>query len=280
MPVSIGPRTTGVTWSAGIPLPAAITSPTGMAVDTNGDWLVVDSTDAGIQVGEPPVYFRGALIRKNSGTGYTRLLAGDPARSAIVAIEFSGGGPAGTWYGEGQTTPHDAPSAKTFLGGRYYRLTYESNAPDRHFDGGDSMGASVLDSAASTNYDLITRDSANEGRGDKRVIQLEAGRYRFKTRVWSSAASLPEAALFVYRSVSGDDTLAWIASSGAGAEGGVNDPLGIGETLNTRVIEFDEIISHAATTHYTQILVIESEDGVIGVDDSNVSFYTEIERLD
>ena len=120
--------------------------------------------------------------------------------------------PTAMWYGEGQTGQHNAPTAKTFLGtGRYYRLTYENNSPDRHYEGGNATGALVLDSAADTNYDLITRDSAAELRGDKKVIQLTAGRFRFKTRIWSSASDLPEAALFVYRSIAGADTLAWIA---------------------------------------------------------------------
>ena len=145
------------------------------------------------------------------------------------------------------------------------------------------MGASVLDSAGDTDYDLITRDSAAEVHGDKRVIQLTAGRYRFKTKVWSSAADIPELALFVYRSVSGVDTLEWIAGASAPSpeDGGVNDPLGTGDTVNTRVIEFDEIIDHAVTTHYTQILVVDDIDGD-GVEsvDQLLSFYTEIERLD
>ena len=74
------------------------------------------------------------------------------------------------------------------------------------------------------------------------------------------------------------DTLAWFASGGYGEA--VNDPLGIGETTNTRVLEFEEIIEHAVTTHYTQILVLES-DSEGGVADAKqmVSFYTEIERL-
>ena len=188
--------------------------------------------------------------------------------------------PTATWYGEGQTGQHNAPTAKTFLGtGRYYRLTYENNLPDRHYEGGNATGALVLDSAADTDYDLITRDSAAELRGDKKVIQLTAGRFRFKTRVWSSASNLPEMALFVYRSVSGADTLAWIASSGAGAEN-TNDPLGAGNTANTRVIEFEEVIEHGVVTHYTQILVLEDENGDgAGIDDRFLSFYTEIERL-
>ena len=169
--------------------------------------------------------------------------------------------PTGTWYGEGQTGQHAAPAAVTFLGGRYYRLTYESNAPDSHYEGGNATGVLVLDSAADTDYDLITRDSAAElPVGDKKVIQFTAGRYRFKTKVWSSAADLPEVALFVYRSVSGADTLVWVAGATAPSpnDDGVNDPLGTGDTLNTRVIiEFEEVIEHAAVTHYTQILVLE-----------------------
>ena len=93
------------------------------------------------------------------------------------------------------------------------------------------MGALVLDGDAATDYDLITRDSAAELRGDKKVMQLTPGRYRFKTRVWSSATELLEVGLFVYRSVSGTDTLAWFASGGYGEA--VNDPLGVGETSNT-----------------------------------------------
>ena len=101
---------------------------------------------------------------------------------------------------------------KTFLAQRYYRLTYESNSPDRHYEGGNAMGALVLDSDAATDYDLITRDSAAELRGDRKVIQLTAGRYRFKTRLWSSSATTLNVALFVYRSIAGDDTLAWVAA--------------------------------------------------------------------
>ena len=186
--------------------------------------------------------------------------------------------PLGTWYGAGQTEPHAMPSARTFLAERYYRLTYESAAPNRHWDGGDSMGVSVLDSAGDSNYDLITRDSAGEALGDKRVIQFEAGRYRFKTRIWSSAADPLEMGLFVYRSVAGDDQMAWFASGGYNDP--VNDPLGTGEMDNVRIVEFNEIIEHAATTHYTQILVIEDFDSQTITPDQDVSFYTEIERLD
>ena len=38
----------GQTWSAEIPLSTANAHPRGIAVDTNGDWLVVDSSDDGI----------------------------------------------------------------------------------------------------------------------------------------------------------------------------------------------------------------------------------------
>ena len=80
--------------------------------------------------------------------------------------------PIGTWYGEGQTGQHNAPTAKTFIGDRYYRLTYESNSPDRHYEGGNAMGALVLDGTAATDYDLITRDSAAEIRVIRKSFSL------------------------------------------------------------------------------------------------------------
>ena len=104
-------------------------------------------------------------------------------------------------------------------------------------------------------------------------FNLRAGRYRIKTKVWSSAADVPEFALFVYRSVSGVDTLEWIAGASTPspiARRRTNDPLGTGDTVNTRVIEFDEIISHAVTTHYTQILVAEASNGN-GVEDEDTT---------
>ena len=230
-------------------------SPTDSYIDAENDFVLVNHVV--IEQENPSVGqgtdFHGEAIRGNLQLGYTITinhgsLVGDlnnvdpehinsgtsPRTDALYAdgsgiTEFRPAHPrpTATWYGEGQTGQHNAPTAKTFLGtGRYYRLTYESNSPDRHYEGGNATGALVLDSAADTDYDLITRDSAAELRGDKKVIQLTAGRFRFKTRVWSSASNLPEAALFVYRSVAGADTLAWIASSGAGAED-TNDPLGV-----------------------------------------------------
>ena len=283
-------------------------SPTDSYIDAENDFVLVNHVV--IERENPAVGdgtdFHGEAIRGNLQLGYTITidhgsLVGDlsnvdpehinsGASPRTDALYADGSGitefrpahprPTGTWYGEGQTGKHAALAAVTFLGDRYYRLTYESNSPDRHYEGGNTTGVLVLDSAADTNYDLITRDSANEARGDKKVIQFTAGRYRFKTRVVSSAAGVLEAALFVYRSVSGDDTLAWIASGNYSDL--VNNPLGTGETRNTRVIEFEEVIDHAAVTHYTQILVIEgSNEGPNSADDDrDISFYTEIERLE
>ena len=76
------------------------------------------------------------------------------------------------------------------------------------------MGASVLDSAADTNYDLITRDSAAEVHGDKKVIQLDGWPLPDQDKsLVIRCRYLPEFALFVYRSVSGVDTLEWIAGA-------------------------------------------------------------------
>ena len=286
------------------------TRPTDSYIDAENDFVLVNHVV--IEQENPSVGqgtdFHGEAIRGNLQLGYTITidhgsLVGDlnnvdpehinsgtsPRTDALYAdgsgvTEFRPAHPrpTGTWYGEGQTGKHAAPTAKTFLADRYYRLTYESNAPDQHYEGGNAMGALVLDAVAATDYDLITRDSAAELRGDKKVIQLTAGRYRFKTKVWSSAADISEVALFVYRSVSGDDTLVWVAgASAASPEGiGVNDPLGTEDTNNIRVIEFEEVIEHAVVTHYTQILVLDDGDDVPQTQDMLLSFYTEIERLE
>ena len=258
-------------------------SPTDSYIDAENDFVLVNyvvierenpevgqGTDyhgegirGNLQLGYTITIDHGSLIGDLSNVDPTHINSGTSPRTDALYADGSGvtefrpahPRPTGTWYGEGQTGQHNAPTLKTFLGGRYYRLTYESNSPDRHYEGGNAMGALVLDSAAATDYDLITRDSAAELRGDKKVIQLTAGRYRFKTRVWSSAEATLEAGLFVYRSVSGDDTLAWFASGGYGES--MNDPLGIGETNDVRVIEFEEVVEHAVVTHYTQILVLE-----------------------
>ena len=101
----------------------------------------------------------------------------------------------------------------------------------------------VLDSAADTDYDLITRDSAAEAHGDKRVIQFTSGRFRFKTKVWSSAADVLQNLLCSSTGASAGPTH-WHGSRGRAVLGlqdaATNDPLGTGDTLNTRVIEFEE----------------------------------------
>ena len=270
-------------------------SPTDSYIDAENDFVLVNhvvierenpevgqGTDfhgeairGNLQLGYTITIDHGSLIGDLSNVDPTHINSGTSPRTDALYADGSGvtefrpahPRPTATWYGEGQTGQHNAPTAKTFLGARYYRLTYESNSPDRHYEGGNATGVLVLDSAADTDYDLITRDSAAELRGDKKVIQFTAGRYRFKTKVWSSAAALPEVALFVYRSVSGADALAWIAGASAPTpEDGVNDPLGTGDIANVRVIEFEEVIEHAVVTHYTQILVIEDgeNDGVLG----------------
>ena len=285
-------------------------SPTDSYIDAENDFVLVNHVV--IEQENPSVGqgtdFHGEAIRGNLQLGYTITidhgsLVGDlnnvdpehinsgtsPRTDALYAdgsgvTEFRPAHPrpTGVWYGADQSGKHAAPSARTFLASRYYRLTYENNSPDQHYEGGNAMGALVLDAVAATDYDLITRDNAAELRRDKKVIQLTAGRYRFKTKVWSSAADLPEVALFVYRSVSGDDTLAWVAGASAPSPvgGGVNDPLGTEDTNNIRVIEFEEVIEHAVVTHYTQILVLDGGNDVPQPEDMLLSFYTEIERLE
>ena len=232
-------------------------SPTDSYIDAENDFVLVNHVV--IERENPAVGdgtdFHGEAIRGNLQLGYTITidhgsLVGDlsnvdpehinsgasPRTDALYAdgsglTEFRPAHPRPTamWYGEGQTGQHNAPSVKTFLANRYYRLTYESNSPDRHYEGGNATGVLVLDSDAATDYDLITRDSAAELRGDKKVIQFTPGRYRFKTRVWSSAATVLNVALFVFRSIDGDDTLAWVAAGNYSDV--VNDPLGIGTTV-------------------------------------------------
>ena len=191
-------------------------SPTDSYIDAENDFVlvnhvVIEQENPGVGQGTD---FHGEAIRGNLQLGYTVTIdhgslvgaeglapenidSGTSLRSEALYADGSGATefreahprPTATWYGEGQTGQHNAPSLKTFLGNRYYRLTYESNSPDRHYEGGNATGVLVLDSAAATDYDLITRDSASEIRGDKKVIQFTAGRYRFKTRVWSSAGT-------------------------------------------------------------------------------------------
>ena len=79
----------GVTWSAPRSLDAANDFAGGIAVDTDGRWLVSDVNDEVIYRTTAIPYLPGALTRKNTGDGYTRLLAG-MGSTAIQAIEFAG----------------------------------------------------------------------------------------------------------------------------------------------------------------------------------------------
>ena len=84
-------RTKVWTWSAPRSLDAANDFAGGIAVDTDGRWLVSDVDDEVIYRSTAIPYLPGALTRKNTTDGYTRLLAG-MGTTAIQAIEFVGSG--------------------------------------------------------------------------------------------------------------------------------------------------------------------------------------------
>ena len=109
------------------------------------------------------------------------------------------------WWGEGQDSAHDDPATVTFLGGHYYRLTGKQATPDEYWADGDQMGVSLATGALAPDYNLITRDSAGEARGDFKVLDLPAGRFRVKVRLWSSADANVELGLFAYEVKAGAD---------------------------------------------------------------------------
>ena len=168
-------------------------SPTDSYIDAENDFVLVNhvfieqenpgvgqGTDGhgtdirgNLQLGYTVTINHGALVGDLNNVDPEHINSGTSPRTDALYADGSGitefrpahPRPTATWYGEGQTGQHNAPSAKTFLGDRYYRLTYENNSPDRHYEGGDATGVLVLDSAADTDYDLITRDSAAEVHG-------------------------------------------------------------------------------------------------------------------
>ena len=142
------------------------------------------------------------------------------------------------------------------------------------------MGVSAPASADAPDYDLLTRDSAAEARGDQRVLNFEhAGRYRVKMRVWSSADTLTNVGLFAYDVMSGTDDQFLFAAPGYIAE--VRQPFGSTDTANVRVGEFDEVLELEAGAQITSIFVATANSGgVNAAADRLVSFYAEVERLD
>ena len=188
--------------------------------------------------------------------------------------------PMARWWGESQDSAHDDPATVTFLGDRYYRLTGKQAAPDEHWAGGSVMGVSLATGALAPNYDLITRDGAAEARGDFRVLDLPAGRFRVKVRLWSSADANVELGLFAYEVETGADDQLLFALPGYITA--VNVPLSTGETDNVRIAEFNEILSFTDATQLTFIYVglVGTNNGPLVAADKLVSFYIEVERLD
>ena len=142
------------------------------------------------------------------------------------------------------------------------------------------MGVSAPASADAPNYDLITRDSAAEARGDQRVLDFEhAGRYRAKVRLWSSAESETEIGLFTYDVLAGTDDLLLFASPGYLA--GTRLPFGSANSNNVRVAEFNEVLVLDADAQLTFIFSLAtSAGGGAMTQDRLLSFYAEVERLD
>lgn len=186
--------------------------------------------------------------------------------------------PYAMWYGEGQVSKYPDPSARVFIGHRYYRLTFASNHPNKYWNGGHAMGARILDAVDSPNYDLITRDALVELRGDKKVLELDYGRYRVKLRAWGNGFVLSSFGIFIYTVLEGADSQFFFAQSGYNLS--LNDPLGSVSEEDARVIEFNETFEVAAPTQYTFILAGEALNDVELVAINEVlSFYLEIERL-
>ena len=198
-----------------------------------------------------------------------------------VASNAARAHPLARWWGEGQASAFDDPAVVTFLADRYYRLTFNQETPDEHWAGGDLMGVSAPGSADAPDYDLMTRDSAAEARGDQKTLAFEhAGRYRVKMRLWSSADTLTDVGLFAYEVMSGTDDQFLFAAPGYIAE--VRQPFGSADTANVRIGEFNEVLDLEAGAQLTSIFVATTTAG--GANDAAterlVSFYAEVERLD
>ena len=244
---------------------------------TVDDWRIVQSEqhakNAATAVGE--AFFTTDVNSVLMCVAFTAHLDDEVKYRAVTYRPPRLGNPMAEWWGEGQTERLADPADVTWLNQLWYRLTFKQSAPDDHWDGGDEMGVEMLEGADAPNYDLISRDSAGEVRGDFKVLKLPPGRFRVIVQCSHGLkAAVTGSGISAFDVLAATDDLLIRLEAGYGTV--VQDPFGSDTTDTRRVSRFEEVMEQTTERQLTFIMAVQA---ALGTDDRDVTFYALVEQL-